>query len=65
MMTAEGQKEFVEACFWEALKAGDIEGVGVALRVMAGVDPARAVELYDHLMTSVVIAPFSGFLEWA
>ena len=55
----------IEDTFHACLKAGDIDGVAVALRVMTGVDPARAVELYDHLMTAVVIAPFSGFLEWA
>ena len=57
-------KESIEACFSIALKAGDIEGVEAALRVMVGIDPARAVELYDQLMTAVVIAPFSANRGW-
>ena len=46
----------LEAVFHAALKAGDVRGVGDALKVMVTVDPERAVMLYDHLRTALTIA---------
>lgn len=44
------------AIFSAALKAGDTQGVGDALRIMALVDPERAGLLFDTLRVALAIA---------
>lgn len=50
--------EQLEEIFHEALKAGDVKGVEAALTVMCGVDPERAIRLYNTLKEAIIIAEF-------
>jgi hypothetical protein len=43
----EWSAEQLEQYLHAALKAGDTEGVGAALTLLSGKDPARAVRLYE------------------
>lgn len=45
----------LEQIFHGALSAGDTQGVEAALTVMAGVDPRRAVRLFDETKTALAI----------
>ena len=46
----------LEDIFHAALSAGDIEGVGHALRVLLSVDPRRAIRLHDDLQAVMRVA---------
>ena len=52
--TADEIEDTLHAC----LKAGDVDGIGICLRAMVGVDSARAVRLYDDLSAAGRVVPF-------
>lgn len=48
----------LEEIFHAALSEGDAKGVEAALTVMCGVDPHRAVKLYNDLKEALIITRF-------
>lgn len=52
--------EVLENIIHAALKAGDIEGVGHALRIMAVRDPHRAQQLIDTMKLGIVLAELTN-----